>query len=261
MHIVAIHSLKEDKQNMAGALAAVMGVTVYEALSRLRPPGSGPVVVAVFAGHDPAAELTAKLRSGGFHASLLTAGEIEAEARHWLVKKFTLGELELKVETAGGGSRTFAYQDIELILRGTGISHTTETKTSKERSISLGRALLTGGMMISKTTKTVREVTTQQREGFFSLYDGEGPPLFFNENVLVYETLGPALRLSRVANFLYLLAELRRRCPGAVYDERLLNRAGQATLLGPSLTPEEHLVVATALLAKVLRAQRKEQKA
>lgn len=261
MHIVAIHSLKEDKQNMAGALATVMGVTVYEALSRLRPPGSGPVVVAVFAGHDPAAELTAKLRSGGFHASLLTAGEIEAEARHWLVKRFTLGELELKVETAGGRSRTFAYQDIELILRGTGISHTTETETSKERSISLGRALLTGGMMISKTTKTVRGVTTQQREGFFSLYAGEGPPLFFNENVLAYETLGPALRLSRGANFLYLLAELRRCCPGAVYDERLLNRAGQATLLGPSLTPEEHLVVATALLAKVLRAERKEQKA
>ena len=115
--------------------------------------------------------------------------------------------------------------------------------------------------MISKTTKTVREVTTQQREGFFSLYAGEGPPLFFNENVLAYETLGPALRLSRGANFLYLLAELRRRCPGAVYDERLVNRAGQATLLGPSLTPEEHLVVATALLAKVLRAERKEQKA
>jgi len=40
---------------------------------------------------------------------------------------------------------------------------------------------------------------------------------------------------------------------GARYDECLMNRAAQAALLGHLLNPEEHLIVATALLAKVLR--------
>ena len=67
--------------------------------------------------------------------------------------------------------------------------------------------------------------------------------------------LGSALRPSRAANFTYLVAELRMQCPHTLYDERLLSRAGQAALLSPSLNPEEYLVVATALLAKVLRGK------
>jgi hypothetical protein len=255
MNVVAIHGIKNDTQETAVRLAALMGVTVYEALARLRAPGDGPKVVAVFAEHEKAAQLAGRLRSGGFNSAVLTAVEIEAESRHRIVKKFTLGERDLGLETAGGGSLIIAYGDVELILRGTQIGHTTEIQTSKERSLSLGRAVITGGMMISKTKKTVREVNTQQREGFFSLYARGAPSLVFRETALFYETLGPALKLSGAANFLFLLNELRRRCPGARYDERLLNRPGQVALLGPSLDPEKHLGVATALLAKVLRAE------
>ena len=53
-------------------------------------------------------------------------------------------------------------------------------------------------------------------------------------------------------NFADFVSRLRECCPGAQYDERLLTRAGQAALLGPTLNPEEHLSVATALLAKTL---------
>ena len=204
---------------------------------------------------DRAVQLDGILKSGGFHSAILTAGEIEAESHQRIVKKFTLGERELGVETTDGGSLMVSYGDIEVILRGTEIGHTTEIQTSKEKSLSLGRAVLTGGIMISKTTKTVREVTTPQREGFFSLYVRENPPLLFREKALLYDTLGPALKLSGAANLLFLVNELRRRCSGARYDERLLNRAGQAALLGPSLDPEKHLAVATALLSKVLRME------
>jgi hypothetical protein len=255
MNVVAIHRVQDDTQDAAVRLAALMGVTVYEALARLRAPGTGPKIVAVFAEHDQAAQLAGKLKSGGFHSAILTAGEIETESHRRIVKKFTLGDQELGVETAGDGSLMVSYGDVEVILRGTEMGHTTEIQTSKEKSLSLGRAVLTGGIMISKTKKTVREVTTSQREAFFGLYVREGPPLLFRERTLLYETLGPALKLSGAANLLFLLNELRRRCSGARYDERLLNRAGQAALLGPSLDPERHLIVATALLAKVLRIE------
>lgn len=253
MHVVAIHSLTGDKEGLAGALAAILGVTVFEALARLRAPGSGPSVVAVFAEQERAERLAVRLRTGGFHTAILNAVEIEAEAGHVNVKKVDLGKQELRIDSREGGSLILAYPDIDLVVRGTCISRSETTETVKSRSLSMGKALLSGGMMITKTTKSVREVTTEQREGFFSLYAKEGPPLFFRENGLVYESLGPALRPSRAANFAYLVSEIRRRCPYARYDERLLNRTGQVFLLGPLLSPEKHLVVATGLLSKVLR--------
>jgi hypothetical protein len=255
MHVVAIHSLQNDKETLAGPLAAVLGATIYEALARLRTPGNGPVTVAVFAEEERAVPLVEKLRSAGFRASVLTEDEIGTEGRARIVRRFSLVERELGVITEKGDSLIIPYQSIDLILRGTAIVRDVTTETVKNRSISAGRAVLSGGMMISKTTKSVREVTTEERQGFLNLYAGDTPTLVFREKTLVYDSLGPALRPSRAANFAYLVSELRRRYPDALYDERLLNRAGQAALLGPSLNPEAHLVVATALLGKVLRGK------
>ncbi len=253
MHVVAIHRLKDDKQNLAAALAAILKGTAFEALSRLRAPGSGPFVVGVFAEQERAAALAKELESGGFSAAVLSAGELDREAGWWNIRRFSLNDQDLFVESIDSQSLTLAYQDIDLILRGTGISSSTSTETTKERKFDAGAAMLSGGLKMTKTTKTTREVTKEEREGFFTLYAVNNPTLLFRENSLAYDALGSCRGLSRSANFAQLAAELRRRCPAARYDDRLLNRAGAAALLGPSLSPEKHLVAATALLAKVLR--------
>lgn len=252
MHVVAIHSLKKDKEALGEALAAALKVTVHEALMRLRAPGDGPLVVGVFAGEALAEELAERLQTAGFKAVILTPGEIDREAGAWMMKRFGFGPDGLRLETVRKDSLSVSYPDIELILRGTGIVRSTTTETEKTRSLSIGRAVLTGCMMVSKTTKAEREVTEEKRQGFINVYCAKGPVLAFYENVLVYDSLGPALKHSRAANFSYLVSELRKRCPGGRYDERLLSRAGQAALLGPTLNPEEHLSVASALLVKVL---------
>jgi NACalpha-BTF3-like transcription factor len=253
MHVVAIHSINKDKETLAGALAMVLKVTIYEALTRLRAPGNGPLIVAVLAEKERAEQLVQKLHSAGFKAVGLTAGEIDTAACAWIVRRFSLGERELHVETEKGDNLDISFQDINLVLRGIRISRSTTTKTVKERSVDLGRAVLSGGMMITKTTKTTQDVTTEARERFVDLYAGDAPAIVFREDALDYNSLGSARKPSRSENFTYLVAELRRCCPGVQYDERLMNRAAQASLLGPFLNPEEHLVVATALLAKVLR--------
>jgi hypothetical protein len=252
VHVVAVHNLNEDKEALGDDLAAALKVTVHEALMRLRAPGDGPLVVGVFAGQDPAAGLAERLRAAGFKAVVLTAGEIEREAGAWMVKRFEFGPDGLRIETVNKDGLGVSYKEIELILRGTGIVLSTSTETEKTRSLSIGRAVLTGGMMISKTTRTEREVAEEQRQGFINVYMAKGPVLALYENVLSYDSLGPARKPSRAGNFAHLVSELRKRCPGGRYDERLLSRAGQAALLGPTLNPEQHLVVASALLAKVL---------
>jgi hypothetical protein len=253
MHLVAIHSLNKDKEATAGSLATVLKVTLYEALTRLRCPGNGPLTVAVFAGKEQAEQLSERLNSAGFRSVVLTAEEIAGEDRAWIVRSFGLGEHQLHIETEKDKNLDIAFQDVELILPGISTSRDTTTEIVKHRSINLGRAVLTGGMILTNTTKTTRDVTTEARERFINLYAADAHVIVFRENSLDYNSLGPARKLSRSENFTHTVAELRRRCPNALYDERLMNRAAQAALLGPLLNPEKHLFAATALLAKVLR--------
>lgn len=253
MHVVAIHSLAADKEKLAPALAAVLGATVFEALSRLRALGSGPLVVGVFGEREPADKLAAKLESGGFRSLILTADEIEAGAHELFVRRFMFGDQDLQVETQDGESVIVPYQDIDLILRGTGISTSSSTETTTQRKFDLGAAVISGGLKMTKKTKTVREVTTEEREGLLRFFTRKGLILLFRENGIVYDALGSLRGLSRSGNFINTIAELRRRCTTALFDERLLNRAGLAALLGPRLKPEENSVVAFALLAKSLR--------
>ncbi len=252
MHIVAIYNIGEDKQSLAARLAGVLKVTNFEALSRLRTPGRGPLVVGLFAEPEQAARLAEQLGSEGFNAVVLSDEEIANEAGRWKVRRFSFREEGLFVESRDGKERTLGYDTIDLIVRGMGITTSSSTETTKQRKFDLGSAMLSGGLKMTKTTKTTREVAHEQREGFLHVY-GSGPLLVFSENNLDYEALGPALGLSRTANFQQFTTELRSRCSRALYDDRLLTRAGTAGLLGPALSPEEHLVVATALLAKVLR--------
>ena len=252
MHVVAIYSLGQDRETHAAALASALGITMYETLSRLRSPGNGPFTIGVFADQERATQIGEKLRSAGFSAAVLTEAEIIAERNPLIARKFDLSENELAVGIETGESLSVSFQNIRLILRGTGIVRGTATETVKNRSLSLGRAVMSSGLMITKTTKTVQEVATEEREAFFNLYEGDNPVIVFRENALIYDSLGPALQPSRALNFAYLLAELRRRCANAHYDERLLTRPAQVALLGPTLSPEEHLSAATALLAKTL---------
>jgi hypothetical protein len=253
MHIAAIYNLPDHKDDLAEALAAALGTTVYEARSRLRVPGKGPLVAASCRDREAAETIAERLASGGFDAIVLHQDEIETESVQFIVKKFRLDDVALGVESGNGQNLTVDYRSIDLLLRGTSIAMKTEIETVKERKFSLGRAVLSGGLVMSRTEQIKREIRTEEREGFFNLYCGRLPTLVFRESVLVYDSPGFALKPSRFENFAYLISELRHRQPEAIFDERLLRRAEQAALLGPLLSPEEFLNVATSLLAKILR--------
>jgi len=252
MNIVGVYNLKKDRETSADSLASVLGATRYEALSRLRLPGEGPFTVAVLAAKDQAAQLFEKLNAAGFHAVIIGDEDIEAENKALPVRQFSFNDKDLMVG-AGNERLSIPFNEIDLVLRGTRISGSTSLDTSTTKSFSMGMAVLSGGLMISKTTKTVREVSTEERERFVNLYSGTGPVIAFRENLLIYDSFGVALKPSRAENFGYLVSELRRLCTKAEYDERLLTRPSQIALLGPVLDPEKNLSAATALLSKVLR--------
>lgn len=250
MHVVAIHRLQGAPDQLARDLAAVLGITPYEARLRVVAPGGGPAVVATFAGAEPAATCASRLREAGFFPLVIADREIETDAGRALVRQLQFTQHGLRVETRNQGGLSIPCAEIALVLRGAGIVTSTEVETRTEKKFDLGRAVVSGGMMLRKKTTTTTEHISSERQPFCHLYLPGRAPVVLRQNDMDYSALGADRQLSREANFNWVCAELRRRCTAATWDDRLQNRPGLAQLLGPALDPERYLDLAITLLAR-----------
>lgn len=253
VNIVAIRKTPENKDSSAAILSEIIDITHYEAGSRLRVAGRFPIIVAVYAELASAEETAAKLGAAGFGAVVLRQDKIESDKERFIVRKFSFDDMQLRVESRQGESLVIDYSIIDLMLRGTCIQQVTESRIEKGKKLSVGRAVISGGLMITKSTKKSRIDISENREGFLNLYARMRQIIVFRENSVVYSSLGSMLKPARSANFAFINAELKRRCPNASYNESLLNKAVQAQMLGPLFNPEEHLDIAISLIVKSLR--------
>jgi hypothetical protein len=249
--VLAIYNLKGNEALLARELAAVLKKTVYETISRVRAPGGGPSVIARFAEPAAAEETVAVLRGRGFDTLLLDETDIETEKERFVVRGFDLGPAAMVIE-ARQGQLTVRYSDVDLLLRGFRTRMLQAATPRPTRKLSLTRAALSGGLVISKRVQAPRPPAVEEREGFLHLYGKGLPVLAWREETLQYRGLGAALQPARHANFARVVLELRQRCPQALFDDRLASRAGQAQLLGPSL-PTDNLDVAISVLSSFLR--------
>jgi len=254
MHVVVIHRWQEETTELVQALAVTLRITAYE--TRQRMIGGGPAVVASFADPQQARTLSAKLNQNGVATLIIDADAVRNKAGRFVVRRFELKEWALRIEAVDGQCAEIAYGDIDLLIPGTRILGQSETITVTERKFSLGRTILSGGIPLTKKVERLEEVNKEERENVLYLYAGERPPVVFSQSGMVYDGLGTAMKMSRELNFAYLTSELRRLCPAAGYDDRLLKRLGQVRLLGPAQNPETNLDLAFEILARSLRRGR-----
>jgi hypothetical protein len=250
MHAVVVDRVTGDVAEAARKLAGVLGKTAYEVRPSVQVPGGGPAVVAVLADPDAAAATAAALRGVGFECGVVTVrdplpGQIVA-------RRFEIGAAALVVEARESPAVALPYAEVELLVRGSRMTQAKYTETVRETKLSLGRTLATGGLLNTKTETTTRTRTATDGDEFLVVFAG-ATPVVLREHELQYQSLGAALQPSRTANFRHVVAELQRLCPQAVRDERLMRRATQAQILGPMLSPDDHLDLAIELLATSLR--------
>jgi len=258
MHVVVIYGWKEETAELVQAISRALGITVFEA--RQRVIGNGPAVVAIFADPLQALALVKTLNQNGIETLVVDATEVRSSDGRFIVRRFELDESSMRIETGDGQRAAIPYGEIDLLLPGTNIIGYSEKKTVTERKLSVGKTILAGGIPLSKKVKHEEEVTTEERSKVLYLYAGNWLPIVFSQNGMIYDGLGAAMKLSRELNFTYVINELRRRSPGAVYDDRLLRRAGLVRLLGPALDPETNLDLAIEILARILRHGRPAQR-
>ena len=89
VHIVVIHGWREATAELMQALAAILGVTVFE--MRQRMMGDGPAVVASFADPYQAGSLAEKLRQCGVSTLVVDAAEARSRSGRFMVRRFELG--------------------------------------------------------------------------------------------------------------------------------------------------------------------------
>lgn len=245
-HIVAITDLGENAEAKVGGLATVLGITAYEARQRVQPPT--PRVAATLVDAGAAARLAEALEGAGFPAAVLRRRDIEGEETRILVRSFEFHPAGLRVETRSGERHAIRFDRIRLLLQGTDFQRGVETKTSTRRKFAPAKALISGGMAMTKKVKT-RATTVHESGGPFLLVSGEAlPTLAFREDELQYQGLGSALQPGRAANFMRLVSELRDHAGAARWSGQLMTAAGQRHVLGGALSPDRDLDVAIALL-------------
>ncbi len=253
MHVVVINRWKEETPELVQSLAGVLGITAFEA--RPRMIGAGPAVVASFADREMARTVAKKLEQSGFSTLIIDAMAVRSRASNFIVRRFQFTKMSLLIEMSNGQQEEIPYEEIDLLLQGTSIAGTSELKTVTERKLSIGKTLLSGGIPMTSTVERQEEITTEERGKVLYLYAGTRPPVVFRQNGVTYNGFGAAMKLSRELNFAYLVSELRRLCPAAGHDDRLLTRVGQVRLLGPTLNPETNLDLAAEILAQSRQSQ------
>ncbi|MFO0591045.1 MAG: hypothetical protein U0441_26105 [Polyangiaceae bacterium] len=217
MYVVAILKLATTIEAEAAALAADLGTTAYE--ERLKLAAGLPAIVLQSADVGLAKALATKVRGRGHGVLVTDSAEVVASSDMIVVRRFAF---EADALALRGSEERLPYEDIVAIVRA--IHRTrTETRTEKkDTSFSLGRALATGGLVLTKTTTREEKAIAQDRDAILYLFRASGEtPWILHERSADYSALGSALAPSSAQNFLAVTARLRTLAPNAIYDERL----------------------------------------
>ncbi|HEY6559192.1 MAG TPA: hypothetical protein VI072_18035 [Polyangiaceae bacterium] len=220
MFVVSIVDLATTPEAEAQALAESLGGTAYE--HRLRLSAGSPANVLVTADQELAARTLAQLRARGHGAVLLDGETVVASEQMISMRHFRIDSDEVTIE--GPTAKRLPASDVLALLRALHRTRTDTRAEVKTKSFSLGRALATGGLMASKTTKREELSSSAETEPVLYVFRASGAtPWLLRERATNYSALGRELAPSSMQNFLTTVRRLRELAPQAIYDERLLS--------------------------------------
>lgn len=246
MDVVAIVALARSVEDEAPWLAGELGLTPYETAVMLR--GAGPIIV--YRGTDRArtTELLGRLRSRGHDAVACELEAVVSSEDMFRPRSFRFDGDDL-VGAGQGEERRLPLGDVLALIRASHVTRLEDTVVTKQRQVSVGRAVLTGGLLTSKTTLRESRRVTDEREPVLYVFRRSAPPWLLASTQLRYDGLGDQLKISKAENFEVLVRVLRERASSASYDTRLLGARVRAEIVATSST---HLSTSSSAALDVL---------
>ncbi|HEY8073544.1 MAG TPA: hypothetical protein VIF62_05530 [Labilithrix sp.] len=220
MFVVAIAALGRPVDQEILPLASDIGVTPYEAGLLLR--GAMPIVALRTDDKARAIALLGQLRARGHDAVAVDVANVISSDAMTPIRAFRFDGEALVVLGANAVETPVAYAEIVAILRAMHIARTESVEKEKRNVISIGRAVMTGGVVATKSVERETVKRSEDREPVIYIFRRDGAPCLLRANHARYDGLGPELRATANENVQTFIRVLRAHAPNAALDERLL---------------------------------------
>ncbi len=252
MYAVAILELAGGVDAQVAQVAQVLARAPYDV--RLELAAGMPALVLTTPEMPRASGVAAALRAQGHAVLAFDTRKVVSSDDMTSMKRFRLAEDGLGVDDKP--AEKLPYDEVLAIVRATHRTDSVSLEEVKSSKISAGRALATGGMMLTKSVTTSVRTVAHERCGVVYLFRRSGAaPWILRETGTNYAGLGAALGHSQAQNFTTTVQLLRERMPMAPYDDRLLQmkriKQGEA-FARPGATAQSSTVPWIDLLAHVV---------
>lgn len=204
----------------AETAARLTGLAATEVRTRLA--GTLPRVLLTEADDERARALAAALEAAAFSVVTCDPTLVPRDDDRLVARTLEWPTTGALVVTSAAGEREeLTPGSLALVQRGTRTTTISEVTKKKERRLSPGRALLSGGLILTKTVETESTRTSTESDPFLLLHRSDGQrDVIIYEHRLDYRFLGAAMQPTSVANFQTVAARLRAFAPAAPVDQR-----------------------------------------
>ncbi len=220
MYIVAVTELRNPIEVEAARIAEDIGSTPYEV--RIALTAGMPAVVLTTIDKELAQRVLSRIAERG---NLVIGADdeyvVDSESMVTM-KRFRMDPDGYRTEEAP--SELLPFGDVLAIVRATHRLSTASRTVTKERSFSAGRAILSGGLVMTKTTTRETKQATDAREHVVYLFRRSGErPWIMRQDEAKYHALGPQMQPTNALNFPLAVTKLRENSPTATFDTRLVS--------------------------------------
>lgn len=204
---VAVAALPGDPAALQGA-AGLCALTMMEV--RARCAGVLPKILVRQAPELEARRIVAGLGSLGFRAFAAEVRQVPLDAQRIVARQLEWTDSGFAVTDGRGTRHDCPCSTLALFQFGYRATSQSEMVKSTERKFSMGKALLTSGLSVSKTVvKVTEQVTTNREFCIVAARSGGLPAIILYELRLGFQGLGADLKPSRYLNLKALLERLR----------------------------------------------------
>jgi hypothetical protein len=218
MKLVALARVPSNLAEAAAAVAEASGLALAEARMRLaRPP---PALLARL-DEARAAPLVAELRKAGL-AALAVDEHCPTDKDRLAARTFALDDAGALFTSRSGDVVQVAWPDVATILLGARTSRSQVERTDKSTRFSVGMAVATGGLKMTRTSTQTQRSSEESSEQVVLVYARDGRSVTLAEHAVDFSFLGSGMQPSSTANMGELARRLRERAKGAFFDNRLL---------------------------------------
>jgi hypothetical protein len=228
--------------------AAATGLALADLNRRLA--GTLPRVLLAAVPADRGHELGDALVAIGFGVLTFDVAAVPTDEDRVVARRVELAPDTLIVADSKGQSHRCSGRAIALLQRGIRVTRTDQKTTTTERQLSVGKALLTGGMMLTKKVERTAHNAVEASEPFLLLGRGDGESdIILYERRIDYRHMGAEMQASSRANLERLWTWLCRLTPPEAVDDRLA-RPGFVAGLPPTAADPVDLALFMVTLAR-----------